>query len=116
MEPTSRKRLQGVIEQEAAVHPTPAKMTEAKTSWHRLDPVLSLLAIRHPDGANSQRYSPERRRGKVNNHRNEMAYVARAVLVVPAHREGFALNVGGRWSRLCLVDRFANTITARPAD
>lgn len=37
-------------------------------------------------------------------------------MVVPAHCEGFALNVGGRWSRLCLVDRYANTITARPAD
>src|SRR5674476_295446 len=53
-----------------------------------LDPVLLTTAQRRYTGAhapnnpglaakrkrNGQRYSPERRRGKVNNHRNEMAY------------------------------------------
>ena len=39
MEPTSRKRLRRATGQEAAVHPTPAKITGAKTSWHQLDPV-----------------------------------------------------------------------------
>jgi hypothetical protein len=32
------------------------------------------LSTVHCPDSNGQRYSPERRRGKVNNHRNEMAY------------------------------------------
>src|ERR1039458_397037 len=52
MGPTSRKRLRRATGQEAAVHPTPAKLTGAKTSWHRLGPVppcrLSAVPLADP--------------------------------------------------------------------